>query len=391
METAAGVPLAVGIQALKTLNQWLKNREIAEAWYGSDVDDFTKPITLAKVRRALSLDEMRVDMAFTIQGEQWTELIRKCLEKCYSWHNARYNGECCWLPLYRAMKQDRTSNNKKNNDGETVLKPAEKYPSFIGTISSLPAAHLEAWGLVVMGYAAGGTLRFSEASGAFYATFDTYYFVLLIKRENMASPTVAHLTPINKNNGEFQPYTENEWKKLFLTGRSREESDDLFRWCNDPCCLKEPPEELINGELDQKIKQTIIDDPHAQVMKDKLRGSIHDCYDAWENLERNHCTCEFIKTRADQIKTNLLKSKLLSADETRSSYCQEMTANDLTRYSEKQLKIVRDEVDNIPPLKDVLPLHKVIVSFMKLLSLSKRVPKQLSTRNTGESLLLAGL
>jgi hypothetical protein len=392
METAANVPLAVGVHALKILNQWLENKEIAKAWYGSNVDEFTKTwstgsATLRNIRETLSASpSTHVEKAFTIHNNQWPELIRKSLDKCHSWHDQRYDGECCWLPLYRVMKQNDNSSNNKNN----VLKPANSNPSFIGTMSSLPAAHLEAWGLVVMAYATGGTLRFLEANGGFHATFDTHYFVLVIKRENMASQTVAHLTATAGKAAEFRSYSEHEWRMLFETGCSREESDDLFRWYHDSCSLREPPEELINGELNRRIEWTIIDDRYAQEMKDKLRDSICDCYETWEKLEREHWTCEFIKTRADQIKANLLKTKLLSADEKISSYCKEMTAKDLTRYSEKQLRLVRDEVDNIPPLKDVVPLHKMIVSFLKLLFLSKRIPPQLSTRDTGESLLLAG-
>ncbi|KAL2846159.1 hypothetical protein BJY01DRAFT_247336 [Aspergillus pseudoustus] len=399
MEAAAGVPIAVGIQALKILNGWLESKELAGAWYGPEADDFTSTkLSVKKIRRIITGRRLNVEKAFAVHRQQWPELIRNCLEKSHTWYSKRYDGECCWLPLYRSLRHNNTNNNRDSADVESILKPANSNPSFIATMSSLPAAHLDTWGLVVLAYASGARLRFHEFNGGYYAAFDTKNFVLVIKRENMVSPTMAHLTPTEPKSNMSDQLSEHEWKKLLDTGCSVDQGDELFRWFKDVTCPNDPveaPDELVDGRMDRKIKRLIIDDSHASALKQNLVGTIYGCHYEWQRWQKQRGKSSVpLKEQAIKISENLLKAKVLSGDEIRTPYCEEMARNDVLRYAENQLKLVKDAIRDYPNpghgLEDVLSLHRNVVAYQKLLSLSLRIPTQLSTRDTGDSLILAG-
>ncbi|GKZ27994.1 hypothetical protein AbraCBS73388_008224, partial [Aspergillus brasiliensis] len=190
METAAGVPLAVGKAALQILNKWLENRETAQAWFGTAWEDFVEVRTIRqhfrKARRHLAGEDLRINYVFTIKEADWKLVIRNCMEECHTWRGQRKNGECCWLPIYRSII--------KRLEKEKVLELAASSSSTIGTVASLPAAVLESWGLIVMAYANGASGQYIEYNGGYQAIFDANNFILSIKQPSLNSLAVAHIT-----------------------------------------------------------------------------------------------------------------------------------------------------------------------------------------------------
>lgn len=134
MEFVASLPLAVGASALRNLNEFLEDREIAQAWYGGDYKTFTK-------RKVFYKGRLSIDNVFVVSDEDSEEMISHSLGVCHRWYEQR-GGECCWLPLYRALQTTYLAG--------TTVKKAETALSSLGTVSSLPAARLSLWGLVVL-------------------------------------------------------------------------------------------------------------------------------------------------------------------------------------------------------------------------------------------------
>ena len=141
MEFAAGVPLAVGAAALRALNSYLYDKKVAIAWFGDDYEVFTSNKC---VHGKLGIC---ISHVFSVPETECVRLIADSLQNSQSWFwsRATRGGECCWLPMYRTLK------------GNTIAKARSALFS-LGAVGSLPAARIDAWGLVVMAYANGATL-----------------------------------------------------------------------------------------------------------------------------------------------------------------------------------------------------------------------------------------
>ncbi|GIJ92121.1 hypothetical protein Asppvi_011097 [Aspergillus pseudoviridinutans] len=324
-------------------------------------------------------------MVFTVKNDFWEELIGRALLQCKEWHEDRNNGQCCWLPLYRSLEDKRRA--KFLDDAESAL-------SWIGTTTSLPAARLDSWGLVTLGFADGGTLRIvQDRSGTGYrATFEAEHFTLVIRQESLNTTSVAHITP-HQHPLPKPGISEGAWKTLYRTGSSVDRHDDLIAWIgNQPI---RPPPKLVDGSWDNKIGKAIFDYQFTKNMKKKLRCAIFNCYDAWEASLHSYPNDPFLTRHARPIMKNLRKFKVF-VDGSWSDYCQEITSEeDILHYSEKQLEIVGSHPSanagfEVDKLKLAFEQHKIILALQKLLLLSVRIPEQLSTKGTGEMLLLAG-
>lgn len=146
MDSAASAGLAIGTQAISMLNTWLETGKTARAWYGKE--DYTEFTTRLSFLPLKAIGSRTISKVFTIKRDQWEQVIKACLPECGNWHQRRFDGECGWLPLYRAVRDSPSSG--------TFVEKARSALSSIGTVSSLLVARLDTWGLVVLGYADGG-------------------------------------------------------------------------------------------------------------------------------------------------------------------------------------------------------------------------------------------
>jgi hypothetical protein len=151
MEFATGLPMAVGAAALRALNALLDDRRIAIAWYGKDYKKFTSRTWIR------GLPGICISHVFSLREEDCRSLIRNSLENSQRWHTARGDGACCWLPIYRHLERQFR---------ESSVIEAQRALSSLGAVSSMPAARVDAWGLVVMAYANGATPSIEKSNGA---------------------------------------------------------------------------------------------------------------------------------------------------------------------------------------------------------------------------------
>ncbi|OJJ74187.1 hypothetical protein ASPBRDRAFT_192922 [Aspergillus brasiliensis CBS 101740] len=391
METAAGVPLAVGKAALQILNKWLENRETAQAWFGTDWEDFVEVRTIRqrfrKVRRQLAGDDLHINYVFTIKEADWKVVIRNCIEECHNWYGQRENGECCWLPIYRSII--------KRLEKKKVLELAASSSSTIGTVASLPAAVLESWGLIVMAYANGASGQYIEYNGGYQAIFDANNFILSIKQPSLHSLAVAHITA-REHEKKVMNLPSEQWLNLLSQGYSLDAESPLLRWWTKERCKDLiPPPELLNGECDDQLGKTIFDYYFARRLGEAIRVSIFKCIDYWKAAREDSKIVgadAFFETEGEKIITNLKRVKLLVGDGIRDQFCEEMTASDTHHYLTKMLETLKGNLTNYPWLetKMIIAQHGVVLALVKLYVLARKVPERWSTRDTGHTLLLAG-
>lgn len=282
------------------------------------------------------------------------------------------------------------------------LENAESALSWIGTATSLPAARLESWGLVTLAFADNGSLRVvQDPSGTSYrATFYARHFTLVIRQESLNAPAVAHITP----HPHPLPTTEVpglDWKVLLETGSSIKTDDDLLAWPDNSNAKLKPPTSLLDGTWENNLKRIISDYHFTKDMEMQLRRAIFRCYDTWEFALESHPEDGFIRQYATRIMQNLRKFKVFTdcrgcRDRGWRDYCGEITeSDDVLHYSWRMSEILNSHpmakagFSENHTLQTVVEQHNLIASLLKLLLLPVRIPNQLSTRGTGEMLLLA--
>jgi hypothetical protein len=154
---------------------------------------------------------------------------------------------------------------------------------------------------------------------------------------------------------------------------------------------------MLDDNWDNRIRRAIFDHHFITKIEKELRWALFKCYDAWEASLESHPDDAFLRRYARPIMGNLLKSKVFLDCHGWRDYCQEITSEeDVLHYSTVQLKILTTHpmaaagFSADPSLRTAYVQHKLILALLKLLLLPIRVPEQLSTRGTGEMLLLAG-
>ncbi|EAS29582.3 uncharacterized protein CIMG_08328 [Coccidioides immitis RS] len=380
MDPVAGAPLVIGIEALRTLDDWLETEDIVKAWYGADCNTFCE----LSVSRSTGEEKPRLAKVFAIDNERWPDVIRISLEKAQNWWRAHSSGQCCWLPLYRSLSEQMPG---------AFIKGVTDGISCIGIANSLPAARMDFWGLVVLGYANGGIPRVvrDSAMASYRATFDCRNFTLVIWQNSLNSMAVAHIIPKRHTSFDRHSLDSKKWQLLLNTGTTViQHEDPLTRWIEQDA--PKPPYELLGKDWDQNIQCTIFDYRFIKYMKDKLRQSIYYAHGAWRDVQSRYLDDLFIQNQASQISKNLLKSKVILDLETWNSFCDEMVSKeDVLHYSQRQLHQLQGEVErgNIK-LNNLLQWHKNIFAFHKLLIISHQIPEELETRGMGRMVLLAG-
>ncbi|KAE8160868.1 hypothetical protein BDV40DRAFT_301956 [Aspergillus tamarii] len=184
--------------------------------------------------------------------------------------------------------------------------------------------------------------------------------------------------------------TDTEWVNLRRHGHSLEITDSLIRWFGCSCQLADLPDEILEGQLDNKIKEAIFDHQFAETIEEKLRECIYKCYGNWTKRIREDSGNRFISEEGEKIRDNLLKMRMLLTYNSWNSYCQEMTREDMLQYCTAQYQSIRHHIQQgNTDLYDLYMVHRQVLAFIKIFTLSKLIPEQLSARDTGDMLLLA--
>lgn len=344
MDIAISAGLQVGIQALKILNRWLHEEEIAKTWYGkSNYKIFTRRRYWLIFYQPWKFGGREIQRVFRIKKDAWHKVIQNCLTDCYSWHQRmkeNCEGECCWLLLYQSLPNETQTN---------CLEKSQRSLSSIGIITSLPAARVDSWGLVVMALANGAKIEATNPpDGACnFSRLDAQYFVLTIWQNNVAGPITAHIEP-KEHPSECRSLTSPEWNNLLWYGHSFGEHDHIFGW---PLLSKKPPEppnDLVSDIRNEELSRLVIDNMRVKRLRDQLREAIYDCHDEWDNLKSKVQSDIDLRDQITDIQQNLRRLKLVLVDEEQpdeTPYLQEQRPEDTLHYAEEQLKLVQNKVD----------------------------------------------
>lgn len=142
MESGVSAGLALGAEAAVKLNKLLQDTQTAMAWYGDYYDLFTAQTRCFWYGR-------RVSPVF-VDKYEWKAVIGRCLDDCHRWI-PNGDGECPWLHIYRAVSENRQKNTKMRSFSNSKKVPFTQKTasslSYLGSISALPAANLDSWGL----------------------------------------------------------------------------------------------------------------------------------------------------------------------------------------------------------------------------------------------------
>ncbi|KAH2976040.1 hypothetical protein KXW58_007570 [Aspergillus fumigatus] len=272
-----------GMEAWKTLNKWLQNREIALSWYASDYETFTDVDIRECIWASLFCDSgwrLKVNTVFTIAREDWESVIKECLPVCHTWYRIRIEdrGQCCWLHLFRSVR-DKLGPNR-------VLQAAGLAFNSLGIIGGLPAARLDSWGLVVLAYSNGAKLDMMYDNGAvgFSATLDARNFVLSVSGKDLSAPLLAHLEPKEHPDTCKDILSEEEIKNLLLYGHSFRPYDIGLGWPLFGGVDSEPPPELVDGRFDEQLQRCVLSNSNLDRLKERFRQLSHEYTEKWLQL-----------------------------------------------------------------------------------------------------------
>lgn len=267
-----------GVEALKILNKWLDNNEVAQAWYGKDKDFFIKKRNrISKLFRG-KFKKPEIQYVFTIQKEDWQLVIKESLPVAHTWYRKRKDesGECSWLPLFWACRSPLGE--------DRVCSKADEAFTSLGIVSNLPAARLDLWGLVVMAYSNGGWSRVAlSGDGGFNATLLCRNFILNISQSNVNAPTIGHLEPREHPAEDHEPLGIDDSRALLEHGHSFSTNNVSIGWPlngeTDP-----PPLELADGQWDKILKKMVLDYFQVRKLKAKFHSGITKYWEEWASF-----------------------------------------------------------------------------------------------------------
>jgi hypothetical protein len=402
MEFVTGVPLAVGVAALHALNSFLDDKRIAVAWYGpNDYKVFTRKRWInGKLGVCIS-------HVFSIPESECVRLIADSLQSSQGWYTSRsaFGGECCWLPIYRSLKEKQM---------RSVVADAQSASFSLGAVGSLPAARINLWGLVVMAYANGAKQSIPADNGSYFAVLRARYFVLTIRRQSLADQAVAHIEPREQPYYTAQFLDEQAWRNLLEDGHTfgRTKYSGWPSYTN--LDTDNPPANLVNGELDVQIQNEVIDDLRAGELKRRLVESVRKSRRRWEDChEEMNARTGLIETQ-DPTRLSTIgayQEKLLELTEAMKRGLEELVQiietqpenavecaqglqNDPKQwfwYESKQLG--QDwssfEWEKYSQYGELMRWHSIIIVLIRFYVLSTKIDGVLSSRGTGDTALLA--
>lgn len=433
MELVASLPLAVGAEALRSLNRYLEDRRVAQAWYGKDDYKTFTAKKFIKLRPSICVSHV-----FVVADEDCQEMISQVLGVCHRWYEQR-GGECCWLPLYRTLKI--------TSLGNSTVKPAETALSSLGTVSSLPAARLSLWGLIVMAYADGATRSLTGVlqyeNGGFKAVLHARHFVLTIKRSTLTDHIIGHLEPRKCPLMAARPLDDQLWRDLLDVGHTFG-GDSTFKWLleGNIDAVEGEPNDMFPDENDVHMKKMLIDANHASVLEDRLRHAVNKCLNHLDTVDTELSKEELRLDEKKIDRLNRLEKRLdrLISQQGPIAEDQEPTEDNDAAERDRLIdarKLLISLVNCLGDMKNLMVYHyqtrrleedirpdallsakkhkpdqlkkfiewglwtepdcdattrwlKVAIALVKVLALPIRIDVELSTYGTGETVLLAG-
>jgi hypothetical protein len=401
VDFVAGVPLAVGVGALHLLNDYLDDRRIAIAWYGeADHRVFTSRRWIkGKVGICIS-------HVFSVRENESLRLIADSLESSQGWYMSRiaYGGECCWLPIYRSFRE-------RHPDNPGVV-DAQRAIFSLGAVGSLPAARMDLWGLIVMAYANGAHASITLDSGSYVAVLRARHFVLTVRRQSLTDQAVAHIEPRERAFYSAQPMNDQAWKNLLEHGHSFSKTDYSGWPLYTNLDTDNPPANLVNGELDVQLKNEVLDDTRVSELKERLITCTRQCRTHWNtcykelkdrsqlmethNGDRSYDISDYdnlliqFKERMER-KLNGLVSFIEKEPENAIEHAQNLRLDPIMWYDWAQSD--RDwkglEWARVPRFLELMRWHGAIIVLVRFLILSTKIDSLLSSRGTGDTVLLA--
>jgi hypothetical protein len=88
--------------------------------------------------------------------------------------------------------------------------------SYIGSISSLPAANLDSWGLIVLALANGAKVNYTSTErGGFAASLEARNFIITLQQHKIVTQMTGHLEPRDHPEQESQVLSDTKWNNLY--------------------------------------------------------------------------------------------------------------------------------------------------------------------------------
>ena len=411
MELAGEIPLAVGAAALRLLNSYLDDRKIAKSWYGNNHRIFT---TRTWTKGYIGL---RISYVFAVPEDRSMALIEQSVHHSSSWHKKSKDGACCWLPIYRSLED--------NFRKDTVVK-AHSALSSIGTVSSLPAARINAWCMVVMAHANGARSQIFEINGAYLAVLRAKHFVLTIRRKTLVDQMVAHIELRQTAFAQAEDMPRAQWESLLHCGHSFGKTNNV-QWLLDGTLANGPPLNLASGVHDEELCDSVVDAQLVTTLEGRLRTCLRKCDEAWNvcledavthshdyalQMDQNRheryrkyddqgnpkrgSAPDMNKQRSNdlgpEIKKllNRIRSTLVNYNGTLTHVVFDVVLDVVYEMQKKPESAAAESYCNQSPYyNEAIKWHNATVALARALCLIGRLDKVLSTRGTGDTMLLA--
>lgn len=220
----------------------------------------------------------QIGRVFTIQKEDWQLVIKESLPVAHTWYRKRKDtsGECSWLPLFWACRTPLGV--------DRVCSKADQAFTSLGIVSNLPAARLDLWGLVVMGYSNGAWSRILlSRDGGFNATLLCKHFILSVSQSNVNAPIIGHLEPREHPAEDHEPLGMDETRYLLDHGHSFSTDNVSIGWPlngdSDP-----PPLELAVGQWDKMLRKVVLDYFQVCKLKEKFHHGVTKYFEEWASF-----------------------------------------------------------------------------------------------------------
>ncbi|KAK7212342.1 hypothetical protein V2G26_019520 [Clonostachys chloroleuca] len=342
MDIAVSQAASLGTAALQYLNELLDSRETAKCWYGENhYHDFTK-WNLFSRNILVANPSRKITKVFTIRAGGWDKAIGECVYNHQLWRRfaVRTDGDCSWLPIYEAVSE---------KDKKSYLSGAKKSAGFVATAKSLPAARLDAWGLVVLSLANGAKPQVTHNSnGGFYAELSGKDFVITMWQQDISGEIVGHIEPRAQASERHTAMTSPEWQNLLWYGHSFSKHHHMFGWPLNGVPLQEPPKNLTTSHHDGELKVLVMDNQWAEILQDRLRDALYECYDTWDavqkDLEQQKKLSDENKNKIEQTKDHIKSFKLILVDKVNAietSLVFELREHDILHYATNQLNFAK--------------------------------------------------
>lgn len=249
------------------------------------------------------------------------------------------------------------------------------------------------------------------------------YFVLTIRRQSLTDQMIAHMEPRQYEVRTAVIMPLDDWQNLYFHGHSFSLAGIAQCLLNDAPPVTPPPD-MVTGSLDGQLRASVVDATVVATLEDRLRTSLQECYQLWflciQDAIQNrrayslHADMNWrVELRRYDDNGDLMQGRVQDMNTAN-------TIRDLFGHVNNELKGIKSQLidHKATSLGDTLELvdmalktpkelaeftywyqsqryeetmrwHNTIIAFSWALCLMKRIDKGLSSRGTGDTLLLA--